>query len=313
LPPPVTSATGSRALAALVERAAAANDLDEAITAALGALDELFGFTHSLVMALDPNGASLVTIASHGYERAGIGSEVNVGHGVIGAVAANRRPMRVNNLQRMLTYAKAATRPDESTARAGTDVPLPDLPKANSQLVAPAIVLGELVGVVAVESDRLGAFSDDDEVALIVAAHVIGTAMELDRLDPHPDRASARAGSSRDAAPVVSGPKGTVRFFASDGSTFVDGDYLVKGVPGRILWRLLCDHDANGRTEFTNRELRLDPALELPPYRDNLESRLVLLKRRLEERDAPMRIEKAGRGRLRLLVTADLTLETAGS
>jgi adenylate cyclase len=50
-----------------------------------------------------------------------------------------------------------------------------------------------------------------------------------------------------------------VRYFASDASTFFDGDYLIKGVAGRILWSLLSQYVATGRTEFTNRELRLDP------------------------------------------------------
>jgi hypothetical protein len=35
---------------------------------------------------------------------------------------------------------------------------------------------------------------------------------------------------------------------------------------------------------------------------------LILLKRRLDERDAPIRIEKTGRGRFRLLVEHDLRL-----
>ena len=100
-----------------------------------------------------------------------------------------------------------------------------------------------------------------------------------------------------------------VRHFAVDGSTFLDGEYLIKGVAGKLLWSLLRQHQTEGRTEFTNREVRLDPTLDLPDFRDNFESRLILLKRRLDERDALIRIAKTGRGRFRLLVDATLLLE----
>ena len=108
-------------------------------------------------------------------------------------------------------------------------------------------------------------------------------------------------------------PEVTTRFrhVPLDGSTFLDGDYLVKGVAGRILWSLVSQYITDGRTEFTNRELRLDPTLELPGFKDYLESRLIRLTRRPDERSAPIQLRKTGRGRFRIDVATSLRLDAA--
>ena len=299
------------ALAGLTDRLGRCLDLDQVLTAALDSLAESFGFEHSMLLLLDETGGTLFTIASRGYERPGIGSEVALGEGVIGSVAADGAARRIGNLQRLLSYARAAKGggPDD-----GMQIPLPGLEGVNSQLVAPVTASGHVLGVLAVESTHLGAFTLDDEHLVCVVAHVVAAAIELDRAGGRPEAGSGdilsgpATPASHPQRSKTSSPA-TIRFYPVDGSTFIDGDYLIKGVPGRILHRLLRDHESSGRTDFTNREVRLDPNLELPAFRDNLESRLILLKRRLDEREAPVRIEKTGRGRFRLVVERRIQLE----
>jgi adenylate cyclase len=302
------------ALAEFTARLGRCGDLDTVIGVSLAALDELFGYSHSLLLMLDEAGDGLYTIASHGYEPAGVGSEVGLGQGVIGMVAAQCVPMRVGNLQRMLLYTRSVQRKQQQQAGGptGSEIMLPGLASVQSQAAAPMMALGELVGVLAVESAEPMRFGADDEAVLSVAAHLIADAVEFERVSVRADVeiGPQTPGGGEPSAPVVPPGRVTrVRFYPADGSTFVDGDYLIKGVAGRILWNLLRHHHEEGRTEFTTRELRLDPTLELPDYRDNLASRLILLRRRLEERDTPIRIEKQGRGKLRLSVDAGLTLE----
>jgi adenylate cyclase len=290
------------ALAELTRQLQQSADVDALLTDALELLGTALGFEHSALLLADETGAGLYTVATRGYQQGSIGSEVPLGEGVIGRAAASGRPARVNNLQRMLAYAQSVRR-----ATGETDIPLPTLPSANSQLAVPAIALGRSVGVLAVQSERMGAFSQDDEDLLSVVAHLVATAILLDRIDTGPPVVGELQTAGRHA-PASTTPARitTVRFFASDGSTFLDDEYLIKGVAGRILWRLVTDHVRDGRTDFTNREVRLDPSLELPAYKDNLENRLILLKRRLDDRGASMRINRTGRGRFRLEVDGTL-------
>jgi hypothetical protein len=301
---------GPDRLAELITRVTRCSDLDAIVGATVDGLAELLGYEHSALLLLDEEGQHLFTIASHGYPAEGVGSEVVVGEGIIGMAAARATTIRVGNLFHMTRYSASVRQSfeDHGGIEPGRDIPVPGLPHAQSRVAVPGLALGELVGVLMVESTRPVAFDEADESMLNVVASVVANAIEVER---------ARETSEESAAPRAraKGPSSStkrethVRFFAVDGSTFLDGEYLIKGVAGRILWSLLNHYQRESRVDFTNKEVRLDPTLELPEFRDNLDSRLILLKRRLDERNAPVRIEKTGRGRFRVVVDTTLRLD----
>jgi hypothetical protein len=272
-------------------------------------MDELLGYRHSSVMLLDEEGAGLFTIASHGFPSEGVGSELELGDGVAGAAAERCAAVRVGQLRQMQKYSSSVRRSFEREGAIGTgiDVSPPSLGDAQSRMAVPAMARGELVGVLMAESPLSVAFDDEDEAVLTVVATLIAQLVDLERSNPD---VAERAASTTPAASVDATSGEThLRFFGEDGSVFLDGEYLIRGVAGRILWSVVQRLVQTGQTEFTNKELRLDRTLELPGVRDNLDTRLVMLKRRLDERQAPLRMERTGRGRFRLLVATSLRLE----
>ena len=316
VPPDREPAVALDAVAQLAARLSRSADLDVLVAAAVDGLAELFGYSQSLLLLLDETGTRLFTIASHGYDAQGVGSELAVGDGIVGIAAARSAPIRIGNFRQMTKYSRSVRQAYEGQGELAfdRDIPFPDLPEVQSAVAVPALALGQLVGVLAVESTKPVAFTPLDEAILTVVAAVVANAVESDRARELLDAPAAPAPAVPAPAPFANAGAATlVRFFPVDGSTFLDGDYLIKGVAGRILWALVAQHEREGRTEFTNREVRLDPSLELPEFRDNFESRLILLKRRLDEREAPIRIEKTGRGRFRLLVETLLELDEVSS
>lgn len=99
-----------------------------------------------------------------------------------------------------------------------------------------------------------------------------------------------------------------IRKIGVNNSLFINGHYLIKGVAGAALWVLLRGYVADGRTEFSARELRLESDLKLPDVHDNLGHRLAILQRRLATHSADLHIQKISRGRFRLVVNRPVKL-----
>ncbi len=283
-------------------RLAEIDDMEELLGTTLQACTELLGYNHAFVMLLDEPHDRLYTVASTGFSLSGAGSELHLGEGSIGIAAARRQSVRVTHMGRELSYSHAARASagelEESHAGGDRFIPLPHLHSIQSQLVTPMLAHRELVGVLCLQSEKPGAFQSADECVVGILANQVGMALVALR------KADAEAETARpaEALPVQ------VKHYQEDDSIFLDNEYLIKGVAGGILWRLLRNYEEQGRVEFSNREIRLDQTLDLPDIKDNLEARLILLRKRLAERCDYLCIEKTARGRFRLQVDRPLNL-----
>jgi adenylate cyclase len=295
------------ALRACAESMRAARALDELLDRTLEVLDTQFGIGHSMALLLDAGG-KLYTVASRGYDASGVGSEIPLGQGVIGVAARERTPIRIGHMTAEYTYSRAIR---ASAAQGGmaamleTEIPMPGLAESRSQLAVPIVAFERLLGVLYVESERDLRFSYDDEDALVTVAGQLAGLMHV--LQSAADTDEPVASATRPT--TVGGSPVTVRHYAENDSVFLNDDYLIKGVAGAIFWALVNDCVHEQRTTFSNRELRLDRRIRLPDISDNLEARLILLQRRLAERNACVQIEKTGRGRFCLRLNRPLTLE----
>ncbi len=287
-----------------------ADSLADLLETTLLVLDDSLGCRHSIILLADEHNGKLFTVASRGYPDNGVGSEVGFGEGLIGMVARSRRALRLSAIDHSLRYARAAR--DRAEAMGGSEtvakeIPLPGLSGACAQIGVPLLSRGRLLGVLAVESADPLAFMPREDTLLTILAAQCATGIE--QLSRDMDESSAPTPVRAEPAPSQY-PRRARRFcfFHRDDCVFVDGEYLIRNVPGRILWRLLSQHHEEGRSEFTNRELRMDSWLGLPEVKDNLESRLILLRKRLEQKCPDIRLVPRGRGRFAVETDSAITL-----
>ena len=289
----------------LMRRLALCVDYADATRVGLETLDDLFGFEYSILLTVDERGDRLFAVSSNGFIPSGVGAEVPVGVGLVGVAAERRRVVCVPNLPRSRAMNAAM---QDSIRRSGgettaAEIELPGLERVQSAAAVPLLARGELTGVLYLESERQGDFGPGTERLLRIVGAQLAAALavlEADRGESGPDESAPATAPHGEPLAVV--------YYQADDSVFVDDAYVVKGVPGRILWKLLREHAADGRTSFSNRELRLEERLGLPAGNDNLEARLLVLRKRLAALECGITLDRVDRGRLALSVRAPLEL-----
>ena len=313
-----------KAMQDLAERIHRADCLEGLVDSILEGLDAAFGFKQAMILVPTDEDGVLVTIGSRGYAENGAGAEVRFGEGIGGMVAEARKPIRISGLMRGMLYALAMHR---ESAHPGVPprlrIPLPGLVNPESQLGVPLLVRNELVGVLLLESEVPYRFHEEDKASIELLGSYLAIAIQNMQLQDRMADAQGKAESGAMVAGRAVSPAAAcgsaderhrvrreIVYYAADECILVDGEYLIRSLPARILWRLLTVFDTCGRDEFTNRELRLDKSLNLPEYKDNLESRLLLLRRRLEQKCPDIKLVPRARGRFGLELDCDVALGT---
>ena len=298
------------ALAKLSQKMANCQSLDQLFPTCLKGMAQLFNYDNGMILIPSETPGQLFTVASHGYHDSGVGSEVTAGEGVLGLVAQKQRLVRITHFARDQRFANAVRNTPQAEltfpeTTQNKDIPLPEMADVQSQLAIPLISQGTLLGVICMESELPGRFVIEDEYVGTVLANHLATCMALLSTE---DGESANLSTATSTQSQVDNSSARIKYYLEDKSLFIDDDYIIKGLPGQILWKLLQTYTSEGRSDFSNREIRLDRSLNLPPVKDNLETRLILLRQRLLERCSFMQIKKTGRGQFRLQITKKLLL-----
>lgn len=295
-----------------------AQELGELFELTLKALAKDMGIQHAILLLPDESGTKLYTVESIGYPNSGVGAEFPIGFGVIGTAAKIRSPIRINHMTTQYSYVQSMQdffRSTKDSASLETQIKFPGLDKPHSQIAIPIVDQHRLLGILYAESMQDYYFTYDFEDALMCVALLMAQAItKLQSVENCPMEENAtsaendRLSGSQVAPALAQMAPCQIRYFRKTKSIFIDEDYLIKGVAGCILWTLLQLYQKEDRRQFSNKELRLNKLLDLPDIDDNLEARLILLKRRLKERCDFIDIRKTGRGVFELDISKPFTL-----
>lgn len=157
-------------------------DLDRILDSILLSMESVLGFKHSMILLSDKTSGKLKVVACRGYDGCGIGMEISLGQGLIGVVAKRRTIMRMGNIGSQVSYLSSVKSNMALDAPGQVAPSLPGLKNVQSQIGIPLVIKDRLIGVLAVESEKPGAFDELDEVLLTILGSQAATAIDNARL-----------------------------------------------------------------------------------------------------------------------------------
>lgn len=152
----------------VAQEIAAALALDELYRRVVTLVKERFGYYHAQLFLLNEEEDRLETVAGYGKVGRQLSEQgyfIPVGKGVVGRTGARGEPV---------------LSPDVSQDPEWIYYPL--LPDTQGELAVPVKLRGKVLGVLDVQSDTVGALTEEDQVMLVGLAGQIATAIESARL-----------------------------------------------------------------------------------------------------------------------------------
>ena len=136
-----------RLLHHITTSAASGTTLEEALTSAVKGLQVTLGGDRVAILLSDEERKNLVVKAWVGYSENATNLNIPIGSGITGWVAAHRKPLRVNNISQDTRYIQVSS-------------------NTRSELAIPLIFRNDILGVLNVESEQIGAYNENDEEML---------------------------------------------------------------------------------------------------------------------------------------------------
>ena len=162
-----------RLLHHITTSAASGTTLEEALTSAVKGLQVTLGGDRVSILLSDEERKKLTVKAWVGYSESTTDMTVPFGSGITGWVAAHRRPLRVNDVTQDARYILVSA-------------------NTRSELALPLIFRNDILGVLNVESEQVGAYNENDEEMLGTLggslAAIIANARLVDQIRKQADR-----------------------------------------------------------------------------------------------------------------------------